>query len=79
MRQSFGKIVLGAVAPLFGAGLSLHSTDPGNQAVAYTGAALSLSGAAYQAIASIHGSRAAVANRPLAYIAHARTALLPRA
>ena len=79
MRPSFGKIVLGALAPLFGAGLSLHSTDPGNQAVAYTGAALSLSGAAYQAIASIHGSRAAVANRPLAYIAHARTALLPRA
>ena len=78
MRPSFGKIVLGALAPLFGAGLSLHSTDPGNQA-AYAGAALSLSGAAYQAIASIHGSRAAVANRPLAYIAHARTEFLPRA
>ncbi|QUN49116.1 hypothetical protein KEH59_14455 [Burkholderia contaminans] len=76
MRPSFGKIVLGALTPLFGAGLSLHSTDPGNP-VAYTGAALALSGAAYQAIASIHGSRAAVANRPLAYVAHARAALLP--
>jgi hypothetical protein len=78
MRPSFGKVVLGTLAPLFGAGLSLRSTDPGNQA-AYAGAALSLFGAAYQAIASIHGSRAAVANRPLAYVAHARRALLPRA
>ncbi|WP_199135371.1 hypothetical protein [Delftia sp. ASV31] len=77
MRTSFGKIVLGALTPLFGSGLSLHSTDPGNP-VAYAGAALSLSGAAYQALASIHGSRAAVANRPLAYVAHARAALLPR-
>lgn len=76
MRPSFGKIVLGALAPLFGAGLALHSADSGNQA-AYAGATLSLSGAAYQAIASIHGSRAAVANRPLAYVAHARAALLP--
>lgn len=78
MRPSFGKVVWGALAPLFGAGLSLHSTDPGTQA-AYAGTALSLSGAAYQAIASIHGSRVAVANRPLAHIAHARKALLPRA
>jgi len=71
MRPSFGKVVFGALAPLFGAGLAAQATDPGN-AIGYAGVALSLSGAAYQAIASIRGSREAVANRPLAYVAHAR-------
>ncbi len=71
MRPNFGKIVWGSLVPLFGAGLSLHSADVGNQG-AYAGSALSLSGAAYQAIASIHGHRIAVENCPLAYVAHAR-------
>lgn len=76
MRPTFGKVVFGSLAPLFGAGLAIQATDPGNK-VGYAGAALSLSGAIYQAISSIRGSRRAVENRPLAYIAHARRELGP--
>lgn len=71
MWPTFGKVVFGSLAPLFGAGLAVQATDPGNK-VGYAGAALSLSGAIYQAIASIRGGRRAIENRPLAYIAHAR-------
>ncbi|WP_027469534.1 hypothetical protein [Deefgea rivuli] len=71
MRPSFGKVVFGSLAPLFGAGLAVQATDPGNK-VGYAGAALSLSGAIYQAVSSIRGSRRAAENRPLAYIAHAK-------
>jgi hypothetical protein len=71
MRPTFGKVVFGSLAPLFGAGLAVQATDPGSK-VGYAGAALSLSGAIYQAISSIRGSRRAVENRPLAYIAHVR-------
>ncbi|WP_027793154.1 hypothetical protein [Paraburkholderia acidipaludis] len=70
MRPTFGKVVLGSLAPLFGAGLSLQAMASGD-VKAYTGAALSLAGAAYQAIASIRGGRALV-NHPLAYVAHAK-------
>jgi hypothetical protein len=71
MRPTFGKLVFGSLAPLFGAGLAVQATDPGNK-VGYASAALSLSGAIYQAVASIRDNRIAVENRPLAYIAHAR-------
>lgn len=71
MRPTFGKVAFGSLAPLFGAGLTVQTTDPGNK-LGYAGAALSLTGAIYQAIDSIRGSRMAVENRPLAYIAHAR-------
>lgn len=74
MWPSFGKVVFGALAPLFGSGLATQATDPGNT-VAYTGAALSLTGAIYQAISSIRDNRRTVENRPLAYIAHARREL----
>ncbi|MBW5807275.1 hypothetical protein FOZ70_21295 [Burkholderia sp. COPS] len=73
MRPSFGSITLGTLAPLWGAGLTLHATDTGN-VTAYAGAALSLAGATYQAINSIRGGRALV-NRPLAYVAHAQRVL----
>lgn len=71
MRPTFGKVAFGSLAPLFGAGLAVQAADVGSK-VGYTSAALSLSGAIYQAIASIQGSRRAVENRPFAYIAHAR-------
>jgi hypothetical protein len=71
MRPTFGKVAFGSLAPLFGAGLTVQTTDLGNK-LGYAGAALSLSGAIYQAIDSIRGSRMAIENRPLAYIAHAR-------
>jgi len=70
MRPTFGEVVLGSLAPLFGAGLSLQATALGDT-TAYAGAALSLAGAAYQAIASIRVGRA-LANLPLAYVAHAK-------
>ncbi len=71
MRPAFGKVAYGSLAPLFGAGLTMKATDQGN-AIAYAGAALSLVGAAYLAIASIRDPRRAAEARPLAYIAHAR-------
>ncbi|MCA7982095.1 DUF6236 family protein [Burkholderia cepacia] len=73
MRPSFGSVALGALVPLCGAGLTLQATDSGN-VTAYAGAALSLAGAAYQAINSIRGNRASM-NRPLAYVAHAQRML----
>jgi len=71
MRPTFGKVAFGSLAPLFGAGLALQAADPVSR-VGYAGAALSLSGAIYQAISSIRGSRRTVENRPIAYVAHAR-------
>ncbi len=72
MRPTLGKVVLGSLAPLFGAGFTVQGTDAGS-AAAYAGASLSLAGAAYQAIASIRGSNA-LRNRPLAYVVHANRA-----
>jgi hypothetical protein len=74
MRPAFGPVVFSSLIPLFGAGLSLQSTEQGN-VIAYTGAALSLAGTAYQAIASIRSPRIAHEAKPLAYIAHARRSL----
>jgi hypothetical protein len=74
MRPAFGTVVFSSLIPLFGAGLALQSTEQGNL-VAYTGAALSLAGSAYQAIASIRTPRMAHEAKPLAYIARARRLL----
>lgn len=74
MKPRFGQVVFGSLAPLFGAGLSLRATELSNE-VAYAGAALSLVGASYMAIASIRDARCRMEPRPLAYIAHARRAL----
>lgn len=71
MRPTFSKVVLGSLTPLFGAGLALQSTDQGNS-IAYAGAGLSLVGAAYQALAGIHGPRSAAEAKPLAYFAYAQ-------
>lgn len=76
MRPSFERIAFGSLAPLFGAGLALHTTDQGN-VLGYAGATVSLVGAAYQAISSIRGPRLAQESKPLAYIARARKELLP--
>lgn len=76
MRPVFGKVAYGSIAPLFGAGLTLKATDQGN-VVAYAGAALSLVGSAYVAIASIRDARRNAEAKPLAYIAHARKTLTP--
>lgn len=73
MRPTFGKVMWGSLLPLFGAGLTLQGTDPGNT-MTHAGAALTFANAIYQAIDSIQSSRV-VKNRPLAYIAHARRAL----
>jgi hypothetical protein len=75
MRPAFGKVVCSSITPLFGAGLTLHATAQGN-AIGYAGAALSLAGAAYHAIASIRAPRIAHSVKPLAYIAHAHRLLL---
>lgn len=74
MKPSFSRVMLGSLTPLFGAGLSLSSTDAGST-VAYAGNTLALAGAAYQAIASLHGPRIAAEAKPLAYFAHARQSL----
>jgi len=63
MRATFPKIVMGALTPLFGAGLPRHASP---------GAQPSLAGAAYQAIASIRGPRLAQESRPLAYVVRAQ-------
>lgn len=76
MRPSFAKVTFGSLAPLFGAGLALQATEQGN-VLAYAGTAVSLAGAAYQAISSIRGPRLAHEAKPLAYIAHARKDLFP--
>lgn len=75
MRPAFGKVVFSSLVPLFGAGFTAHAADAGN-AIAYAGAALTLAGAAYQAIDSIRAPRA-IKDRPLAYIAHARQVFAP--
>jgi len=72
MQPTLGKVILGSLAPLFGAGFTVQATDSGSM-TAYAGAALSLAGAAYQAIASIRGG-GALRNRPLAYVVHANQA-----
>ncbi len=72
MHPTLGKMVLGSLVPLFGAGFTVQATDSGN-VTGYAGAALSLAGAAYLAIASIRGGNA-LRNRPLAYVAHASRA-----
>ena len=69
MRPTLGKVVLGSLVPLFGAGFTVQATDSGN-VTGYAGAALSLAGAAYLAIASIRGGNA-LRNRPLAYVVRA--------
>lgn len=72
MRLTFGKVVLGSLAPLFGAGFTVQASDLGNT-TAYAGAALSLAGAAYLAITSIRGGTA-LRNHPLAYLVRAERA-----
>jgi hypothetical protein len=76
MRPSFASVTFGSLAPLFGAGLALHTTDQGN-VLGYAGAAVSLVGAAYQAISSIRGPRLTQEAKPLAYIVRARKEILP--
>lgn len=63
MRETFPKIVMGALTPLFGAGVPRHAA---------VGALPSLAGAAYQAIASIRGPQLAQEPRPLAYVVRAQ-------
>jgi hypothetical protein len=74
MKPRFGQVVFGSLAPLFGAGLQLRSAELGNE-VAYAGAALSLVGASYMAIASFRDARGRIEPRSLTSIAHARRAL----
>lgn len=71
MKPTFGQVTFASLVPLFGSGLTLRTTDTGNE-LAYAGAALSFVGAAYAAIASIRGNRQHAEARPLAYIARAR-------
>jgi len=71
MRPTFGKVTFGSLAALFGAGLAVQAAEGGSK-VGNAAAALSLSAAIYQAISSIAGSRRAIENRPIAYLAHAR-------
>lgn len=74
MRPTFGQVAFASLMPLFGSGLTLRTTDMANE-LAYAGAALSLAGTAYAAIASIRGNRQQAEARPLAYIAQARRML----
>lgn len=71
MRTTFPKVVMGALTPLFGAGLALQSADI-NTGASYAGVALSLAGSAYQAIGSIRGPRLAQEAKPLAYVVRAQ-------
>lgn len=71
MQPSFGRVVLGALMPLAAAGAAVQAVPPG-QAVASWGAAASLLVAIYTAVTSIQGPRT-IQNRPLAYVAHARS------
>lgn len=73
MRPSLGKVVLGAIAPIFGAGLSVQALNHG-EVVGHVGFGLTLANAIYTAITTIRGPEA-IRHRPLAYVAEARRTL----
>lgn len=75
MKPTWSQISFGSIAPLFGAGLTLHATPVSNE-VAYAGSAFTLAASAYQAISSVRGNRERELRKPLAYIAHANSRLL---
>lgn len=75
MKPTWNQISFGSIAPLFGAGLTLHETPVSNE-VAYIGSAFTLAACAYQAITSVRGNRERELRKPLAYIAHANSKLL---
>ena len=75
MRPTWSQISFGSIAPLFGAGLTLHATPIGNE-VAYVGSAFTLAACAHQAIKSVRGNRENELRKPLAYIAHANSRFL---
>jgi hypothetical protein len=75
MKPTWSQISFGSIAPLFGAGLTLHATPVSNE-VAYAGSAFTLAACAYQAISSVRGYRERELQKPLAYIAHANSKLL---
>lgn len=74
MRPTWSQISFGSIAPLFGAGLTLHATPVSNE-VAHIGSTLTLAACAYQAIKSVRGNREVELRKPLAYIAHANSRL----
>ncbi|MDN5505040.1 MAG: DUF6236 family protein [Comamonas sp.] len=74
MRPTWKKISFGSISPLFGAGFTLHATSFSDE-LAYAGGAFTFAACAYQAISSIRGSRMGQINKPLAYVAHARSGL----
>ncbi|MBM4928307.1 hypothetical protein HYO35_22425 [Vibrio parahaemolyticus] len=71
MSPTWRHITFGKIIPLFGAGFTVNAIDANEDTLAYAGAALSLAGVAYDAIASIRSDRERAQNKPLAYIAHA--------
>ena len=75
MRPTWSQVSFGSIAPLFGAGLTLHATPFSNE-VAYIGSAFTLAACAHQAITSVRGNREVELRKPLAYIAHANSRLL---
>ncbi|WP_149333831.1 DUF6236 family protein [Halopseudomonas laoshanensis] len=75
MKPTWSQVSFGSIAPLFGAGLTLHATPVSNE-VAYMGSAFTLAACAYQAISSVRGNRDEELRKPLAYIAHANRRLL---
>ena len=75
MKPTWNQISFGSIAPLFGAGLTLHATPVSNE-VAYIGSAFTLAACAHQAITSVRGNRERELRKPLAYIAHANSKLL---
>jgi len=74
MKPTWKKVTLGSLSPVIGAGFTLHAMNT-NDGLAYAGAAFTFAATAYQAIASIRRNRIKQINKPLAYVAHARTGL----
>ncbi|MDR6694025.1 DUF6236 family protein [Stenotrophomonas sp. 1337] len=70
MRPSFGKVVLGGLVPVLGAGLGAYIAPP-TAVASYAATSLTLAGAVYTALTSMQGPLS-VRNRPLAYVAHAQ-------
>jgi len=74
MKPTWRHISFGSIAPLFGAGFTLHATAADN-GLAYAGSAFTFAACAYQAITTIRGNRDMELKKPLAYIAHANSRL----
>lgn len=74
MRPTWKRVSLESIAPIFGAGFTFQATSISNE-LAYAGAAFTFAATAYQAISSIRGNRINKLNKPLAYIAHARSGI----